>query len=99
VDLVKDPVQRIFNKIHYDSYCPLVPNLGGEGYWIVQALQDAGLVKSGSEARRTIKDGGVYVNNVRATEIDQRLTESDLASETVMIVRKGKRNYALLCFV
>jgi len=73
--------------------------LGGEGYWIVEALQDAGLVKSGGEARRAIKDGGVYVNNVRATEIDQRLTESDLASETVMIIRKGKRNYSLLRFV
>jgi len=73
--------------------------LGGEGYWIVQALQDAGLVKSGGEARRAIKDGGVYVNNVRATDIDQRLTESDLASETVMVLRKGKRNYALLRFV
>lgn len=72
--------------------------LGGDGYWIVEALQDAGLAKSGGEARRAIKDGGVYVNNVRATDVDQRLNESDLASETVMVVRKGKRNYALLRF-
>ena len=72
--------------------------LGGDGYWIVQALQDAGLAKSGGEARRAIKDGGVYVNNIRASDVDQRLTEADLASETVMVVRKGKRNYALLKF-
>ncbi len=72
--------------------------LGGEGYWIVEALQDAGLVKSGGEARRAIQDGGVYVNNVRASDVDQRLSESDLASETVMVIRKGKRNYSLLRF-
>ena len=72
--------------------------LGGEGYWIVEAFQDAGLANSGGEARRTIKDGGAYVNNVRVTDEKQRLTESDLASETVMVLRKGKRNYALLRF-
>ena len=73
--------------------------LGGEGYWIVEAFQDAGLAKSGGEARRAIQDGGVYVNNIRVTNVDQRLTEADLASETVMVLRKGKRSYALLRFV
>ena len=73
--------------------------LSGEGYWIVQGLQDAGLAKSGGEARRAIQDGGVYVNNIRVTNVDQRLTEADLASETVMVLRKGKRSYALLRFV
>lgn len=72
--------------------------LSGEGYWIVEALQDAGLVKSGGEARRAIKDGGVYANNIRVTDEQQRLTEANLASETVMVLRKGKRNYALLRF-
>ncbi len=70
--------------------------LSGEGYWIVDALQAAGLASSGGEARRAIKDGGVYLNNVRVGDEKQRLTESDLASETVMVLRKGKRNYALL---
>jgi tyrosyl-tRNA synthetase len=72
--------------------------LDGEGYWIVEAFQDSGLASSSSEARRAVKDGGAYVNNVRATDINQRLTEADLASETVMVLRKGKRNYALLRF-
>jgi tyrosyl-tRNA synthetase len=72
--------------------------LHGEGYWIVEALQDAGLVSSGGEARRAIKDGGAYVNNVRVTDMNHRLSEADLASETVMVLRKGKRNYALLRF-
>ena len=73
--------------------------LEGEGYWIVQALQDAKLANSGGEARRAVKEGGVYVNNIRASDEKQRLTSADLASETVMVIRKGKKNYALLRFV
>ena len=73
--------------------------LDGEGYWIVEALQEAGLVSSGGEGRRAVKEGGVYVNNIRATDEKQRLSSSDLASETVMVLRKGKKNYALLRFV
>ncbi|MEL6109762.1 MAG: tyrosine--tRNA ligase, partial [Planctomycetota bacterium] len=72
--------------------------LGGEGLWIVEALQEAGLAKSGSEARRTIKEGGAYVNNQRVSEMDYRLTDADLASETVMVLRKGKKKFALLRF-
>ena len=72
--------------------------LDGEGYWIVEALQTAGLVGSGGEARRAIKDGGVYLNNQRVSDDQYRLSSSDLASETVMIFRKGKRNYSLLRF-
>jgi len=72
--------------------------LDGEGYSIVEALQTAGLVGSGGEARRAIKDGGVYLNNQRVSDDQYRLSSSDLASETVMIFRKGKRNYSLLRF-
>ncbi len=72
--------------------------LAGEGLWIVEALQKTGLAKSSSEARRAIQDGGVYVNNRRVDDVNRRLSEADLASETVMVLRKGKRNYALLRF-
>ena len=72
--------------------------LGGEGLWIVEAFQLAGLAKSGGDARRAIKDGGAYLNNQRVSDMDYRLTDADLASQTVMVLRKGKRNYALLRF-
>ena len=73
--------------------------LRGDGYWIVEALQTAGLVKSGGEARRAIKEGGVYVNNLRETDEKMQLTVENLASETVMVLRRGKKKYALLRFV
>jgi tyrosyl-tRNA synthetase len=72
--------------------------LDGEGLWVVEAFQKAGLAKSSSEARRTITEGGAYVNNRRVDDVNGRLKIADLASETVMVLRKGKRNYALLRF-
>lgn len=73
-------------------------SLTGEGWWIVEALREAGLSASSGEARRAIGDGGVYVNNRRVTDVNRKLTLDDLASETVMVLRKGKRNYALIRF-
>ena len=73
--------------------------LKGEGYWIVDALQAARLVKSGGEARRSVNEGGIYLNNRRVSDPQYRLTPSDLASESVIVLRKGKRNYGLLRFV
>ena len=39
--------------------------LAGEGLNVVDALVEAGLAKSKGEARRTIEQGGAYVNNRR----------------------------------
>jgi tyrosyl-tRNA synthetase len=73
--------------------------LDGAGLGIFDALVEAGLAKSKSEARRTIEQGGAYVNNRRVDGIDRMLTTSDLASETVMVLRSGRKKYALLRFV
>jgi len=72
--------------------------LAGEGLNIVDALVAAGLAKSKSDARRTVQQGGAYVNNRRVEQIDTQLTAADLASESVMVLRSGKKKYALLRF-
>jgi len=72
--------------------------LAGEGLSLVDALVEAGLAKSKGEARRTISQGGAYVNNRRADRVEARLGPGDLASESVMVLRCGKKNYALLRF-
>lgn len=69
-----------------------------EGYPLVELLADSGLYKSRGEARRALKAGGAYINNRRAEGQEQVLTLEDLASETVMVLRKGKRNYMLTRF-
>ncbi len=69
------------------------------GLPIIDALVAAGLAKTKSDARRTAQQGGAYVNNRRVEGVDTRLTPADLASETVMVLRSGKKNYALLRFI
>jgi tyrosyl-tRNA synthetase len=71
----------------------------GGGLPIVVALVAAGLAKSKGDARRIVQQGGAYVNNRRIESVDARLTAADLASETVMVLRSGKKNYALLRFL
>ncbi len=71
-------------------------DLGGEGLGILDALASAGLAKSKGEARRSVQQGGIYVNNRRVTDPEKRLTAADLASETVIVLRSGKKRYALL---
>ena len=73
--------------------------LAGEGLNIVDAFFEVGLTKSKGEARRIVQQGGANVNNQRVDSIDTQLTEHNLASETVMILRSGKKKYALLKFV
>jgi tyrosyl-tRNA synthetase len=68
------------------------------GLPIIEALLDAGLAKSKGEARRTITQGGAYVNNRRVEHIETQLGLTELASESTMILRSGKKNYALLRF-
>jgi tyrosyl-tRNA synthetase len=70
----------------------------GEGLPILDALLESGLAKSKGEARRTVQQGGAYVNNRRVSGIDTHLTADQLASETVMVLRSGKKKYALLRF-
>jgi len=72
--------------------------LEGEGLPIIDALVEAGLAKSKGDARRTVEQGGAYVNNRRIETIDVKLSTQHLASETVMVLRSGKKKYALLRF-
>jgi tyrosyl-tRNA synthetase len=72
--------------------------LAGDGLSIIDALVESGLAKNKSDARRTIEQGGAYVNNRRADSLDVKLSSKDLASETVIVLRSGKKKYALLRF-
>ncbi len=70
--------------------------LAGDGLPLVDALVETGLAKSKGEARRTIEQGGAYVNNRPRSDVNTRLTVADLASETVIVLRSGKKKYALV---
>jgi len=72
--------------------------LGSGEFTLTDALVDTGLCNSRSEARRAIEQGGGYINNRRVDSLEYVLTEKDLASETVIVLRRGKKKYALIRF-
>lgn len=74
-------------------------SLDGDGLSIVDALAASGLAKSKGDARRTVEQGGAYVNNRRVEGLDRALTAADLASESVVVLRSGRKRYALLRLV
>lgn len=58
-----------------------------------ELFADAGLVKSRSEARRLIKQGGAYINGRRVEGFDQLVTLEDLDDESALLLRAGKKKF------
>lgn len=67
---------------------------GGESVSIVDLLVGAGLAKSKGDARRSIKEGGVYINNERVSDEDWSPKADDLLHGKWLVLRKGKKNFA-----
>ena len=61
---------------------------------ITDLLVLSGLVKSKSDARRTVTEGGAYVNNERATDPEARPNTDDLIGGAWLVLRRGKKNFA-----
>ena len=69
-------------------------DIEGETPTVAQLFQLAGLASSLSEARRTVKEGGAYVNNERVTDADAVPTDSDWLKGGWLVLRKGRRTIA-----
>ncbi|ANN18536.1 tyrosine--tRNA ligase [Amycolatopsis orientalis] len=61
---------------------------------IVDLLIAAGLVDSKGAARRTVKEGGAYVNNTKIADEEWKPSADDALHGRWLVVRKGKRNVA-----
>jgi tyrosyl-tRNA synthetase len=70
--------------------------LDAPGLPIIDALVAAALSPSKGQARKDIEAGGISVNNVRIAEVSRALSFSDLLFGHHILLRKGKRNYAVL---
>tara|TARA_B100000678_G_scaffold30550_1_gene22691 strand:+ start:1612 stop:2892 length:1281 start_codon:yes stop_codon:yes gene_type:complete len=69
---------------------------GGEGLWLPELLHEAGLAQSRGQARKDVKGGGVYVNNRRTDDEQHKLQSGDLLFGKYLLLRRGKRNYAVV---
>jgi tyrosyl-tRNA synthetase len=66
----------------------------GEIPTVAQLMQQTGLVSSLSEARRTVKEGGAYLNNERVVDADTVPGEADWLPGGWLVLRRGKRSVA-----
>lgn len=63
---------------------------------VVDLLAEVGLVASKSAARRTVKEGGAYVNNVKVAAEDAVPTADELLHGRWLVLRRGKKNLAAI---
>ena len=63
---------------------------------IADLLVAAGLADSRTAARRTVADGGAYLNNRRVTDAELVPGEGDLLHGRWLLLRRGKRNLAVV---
>jgi len=67
-----------------------------DGIAIADMLASIKLTSSRSEAVRLVKSGGIYVNNVRATDERARLTAADAIGGSVFVLRKGRKDHHIV---
>ena len=70
--------------------------LDSEGKSLVDLLAESNITNSKGEARRSIEGGGLYVNNVRVSEVSKALTMDDSIEGRFILIRKGKKQYHLV---
>jgi tyrosyl-tRNA synthetase len=61
---------------------------------IVDLLVASGLSKSKGEARRTVAEGGAYLNNERVNDPDHAPADTDLLGGSWLVLRRGKKHLA-----
>ncbi|MGW6061018.1 tyrosine--tRNA ligase [Streptomyces sp. NPDC055189] len=59
---------------------------------VVDLLAEVGLVASKSAARRTVKEGGAYVNNAKVASEDAVPSRDELLHGRWLVLRRGKKN-------
>jgi len=79
---------------------PSVPvpktSLEGDGVALAELMVASGLATSKGEARRTIAQGGAYVNNVREPDGDRMIGSVDLLQGRYVVLRRGRRDHRLV---
>lgn len=65
-----------------------------QGTTIVNLLVESGLESSKGAARRTVGEGGAYVNNQRIEDIEWAPAAEDLLHGSWLVLRKGKKRFA-----
>lgn len=85
--LTADEIEMGFNDL---------PSIKGKEISLVEALIEAKLASSKREAREFIRNGAVLVNGDKITDETTMLTKSMAIEERFIVLRRGKKLYALV---
>ncbi|OYO15161.1 tyrosine--tRNA ligase [Enemella evansiae] len=69
---------------------------GAELPLVVDALVTGSVTDSKGAARRAITEGGAYLNNQKVTDVEQRVTDTDLLHGRYLVVRRGKKTVGMV---
>ena len=63
---------------------------------VVSFLAEAGIFPSKGEARKMVLGGGVSINRQKITDIQTKITPTQLLHDKYLLVQRGKKNYYLV---
>ena len=66
------------------------------GIAVTELFHRAGLVKSRSEARRLMQQGGAYINDRKVSSVERVITLDDLVGDTILLRAGKKRHHRLV---
>jgi len=67
-----------------------------ESLSLIDVLIQTELAASKGEARRSIEQGGISVNDLKVEGIEATVSTADLLHERFIVLRKGRRQYAMV---
>jgi len=70
--------------------------LSGKGIRFSELAVSAGAGKSGGDVKRTIDQGGMYLNGEQISDAGQLVGVEDLIEGRLLIIRRGRKNYSLV---
>ncbi|BBF84799.1 tyrosyl-tRNA synthetase [Aquitalea magnusonii] len=83
-----------FAQLAQDGLPHFVLNISEDS--LIDAVANGGLAKSKSEARTFIQSGAVSINGNKADSIEHRFTADDRLFGRFSLLKRGKKNYALI---
>ena len=93
---------KIFNNNQIDESIPeknifkVDSNYLKDGFILKEALIKINFSNSNGESKRLIINGGVRINNIKISDKDYKITESDFGEEKKIKISVGKKKYGLI---
>lgn len=89
-----DDIQDIFADVPSSEIAK--SSLEGDGIPVVDLLAESSLATSKGDARRSVKGGGIYLNNQRVSDVNQLVAGTQALEGQFFVLRKGKKRYHLV---